>query len=267
MPDLLFPGTTASMMQAVGLGVFAGAVVSLQTAFWPMGENPNGNIVGVMQLNTGQIGNVKKTGRSKVTFELFDMTYILNRPIPPYQIQSSCRHTLFDPGCTLLASNWQTTYTIDTSSTNLWLNFNIPARVNGQGYDTGAVILEGGVPYRCISPGTAGSSPPTFNAGRYLHTTDGGAIWQSMANAYPLGYVTFASGQNTGFSSSVKAQTLSTGGLLQFQLSKAMPFTVAGGDTILATAGCDKTMTTCNLYENLIHIGAMPFCPNPEQAL
>ena len=262
-----FPNTTATFMQAMAAGVFNGAVVTIQTAYWPGGTDPNGNIVGTMMLNVGQVGNVKKTGRSKAVFELFDMTYMLNRPLPPYQIQSSCRHTLFSPGCGLLQANWQSTAVpLDAASTQLWLSLDLPPRYSGHGYSKGNTILAGGIPYMCSQQGTTAFSAPSLPSKRYSTAYDGTVVWTCMANAYTLGFVTFASGQNTGFSGSVKTMAVSSG-LVQLQLIRPMPFAVAAGDTVLLVPGCDKTMATCGLYGNQIHYGGCPFVPNPEQAV
>lgn len=273
-PTQIFPGTTATMLEAVAAGVFNGATITFQVVYWPQGELPTGNIVGIMTLNVGQVGNVQKTGRSKVTFEAFDLTYILNRPVPPFNIQSQCRHTLYSAPCTIVQSLFTSTATpLDASSTSLWLNVDIPARQNSHGYLSGNLIFVGDVPYMCRQSGTTASSPPSFNPVRSTITTDSGATWVSMNGAYTLGFVTFVTGQNTGFTGSVKTTTLAAVGsppttLLQVQLSKPMPFLVAGGDTITLTAGCDKTTATCaNAFDNLIHFGGMPYVPNPELAV
>ena len=81
---------------------------------------------------------------------------------------------------------------------------------------------------------------------------------------YAQGYILMTSGQNNGRRFSVKTQTSTTSVLL----ARAMPLPLAVGDTFTMYAGCDKSPATCNgKFANLIHIGATPFCPNPEVAI
>jgi Phage conserved hypothetical protein BR0599/Uncharacterized conserved protein (DUF2163) len=267
--SVLYPGTTTSLMQVINLGMLAGSKVTIQTLFWPSGSLPStGFSMGTMQLTQGQIGNVKNTGRSKIECDVFDLTYILNRPFPPHMIQTSCRHTFCDAGCTLIANNFRSTpITIDSSSTNLYINLDVPARSNSTSYVYGNLINTGNVIYMCTVEGTSAGSAPTFNSIRGATTTDGGVTWTSMNGGYVLGYVVYVTGQNAGLKKTVKAQVLSTGGLQQLQLLYPFPFAVAGGDTVRLVSGCDKTTATCeNVYNNLIHFGGQPFVPNPEIA-
>lgn len=265
--SVTYPGTTTSMMMAVNAGMFNGATVSVQTLFWPIDGMPSDGVsMGTMKLTVGQIGNVQKTGRSKVTFEVFDMLYILNRPVPPHNIQSQCRHVLFDAGCTLTAANWVCNpVAIDFStSTTLYLNVALPAHQLSHAYAKGDLIGVSNIPYLCTTAGTSAGSAPTFNSIRSANTTDGGAVFTSMNEAYTLGYVQFASGQNSGLKYAIKLQT-TAGTEQQFQLIKPTAFTISSGDTIKLLPGCDKSIATCSgAYNNLIHFGGMPFVPNPE---
>jgi hypothetical protein len=289
--SVLYPGTTTPLMQVVNTGMMSGGAgvvaVKIQTIFWPQGTAYNqsftlpananvgwaggttsGVAMGPMQLTVGQIGNVKPAGRSKVIFEVFDLLYVLNRPVPPHSIQSSCRHTLFDAGCTLLLSNFiSNPVALDASSTSLYLNLAVAARANTHAYVFGDLIDVANVVYMCTTAGTSAGSPPTFNSTRGQVTIDGGAQWTSMNQAYLLGYVKFTTGQNAGLKWSVKAMGLSTGSLIQLQLIKPLPFAVAGGDQLVLVPGCDKTVATCtNVFNNLIHNGSDPYVPNPELA-
>lgn len=265
---VMYPGTSTPLMQAINAGMLNGARVSVQTLYWPTGSPPSsGFSMGTMQLTVGQIGNIKNTGRTKITCEVFDLTYILNRPVPPHNIQSACRHSLFDAGCTLLLANFvSTNVPLASGSSSLYLNLNVPGRASGTPYVQGNVIIVASVIYMCTTPGTSAGSAPTFLTARGAVTIDGGVHWTSQNQAYPLGYVIFASGQNAGLKASIKMQGI-VAGVPQFQLSKPLPFPVAPGDNVQLVPGCDKTLATCeNVFNNLIHIGAMPFVPNPEVA-
>lgn len=268
LETVLFPGTSTPFMQVVNTGVLSGAAVDIQVLYWPQGELYTAGIsMGTMKLVSGQIGNVKNSGRSNITCEVFDMTYILNRQVPPFAIQSSCRHTLFDPGCAILLSNFiSTNIALAADSTQLYLNLTIPSRSNSTGYVKGNLILVSNVIYFCSTAGTTAGSPPAFNSVRSANTTDGSAHWTSMNGGYPLGYALFTSGQNNGFKTSIKAQTV-VSGVTQLQVIKPLYFPVATSDNLKLIPGCDKTLFTCeNAYNNLIHFGGAPFVPNPEIA-
>jgi hypothetical protein len=268
---VLYPGTSTPMMQVINSGLMSGGAglvtVSIQVLYWPQGQPYTAGVsMGTMQLTVGQIGSVKPAGRSKVEFEVFDLLYILNRPVPPHSIQTSCRHVLFDAGCTLSLANYiSTTVPLDSTSTVLYLNLNVPTRLNAFPYSLGNLIIVADNLYRCTTAGSSAGSPPTFNSGRAALTQDGGVVWTSMNQSYPLGYVLFTSGQNAGLKWSIKVQTLSSGSLIQLQLIKPLPFPVAVGDELLLVPGCDKSLATCqNVFNNLIHFGGQPMVPNPE---
>jgi hypothetical protein len=268
--SVMYPGTTTPIMQVVNQGMLTTSKVIIQTLFWPLGSPPSsGFSMGTMQLMQGQIGSVKNTGRSKIECDVYDLTYILNRPFPPHMIQSACRHTFCDAGCTLKINNFRSTpIAIDATSTNLYINLSIPARGNTTSYLYGNLIVMSNIIYMCTTEGTTAGSAPTFNSSRGALTTDGGAVWTSINNGYPQGYVVYVSGQNAGLKNTIKAQTLSTGSLQQIQVLKPFPFAVANTDTIRLITGCDKTTQMCGptVYNNLIHFGGTPFVPNPEIA-
>jgi hypothetical protein len=91
-----------------------------------------------------------------------------------------------------------------------------------------------------------------------------GTALGSAPPRYSQGSITMTSGFNSGFTFSIKQQNSTT----QILLANAMPLPLAIGDTFTIITGCDKTPATCqNVYSNLIHIGAMPFVPNPETAI
>jgi Phage conserved hypothetical protein BR0599 len=290
-PVIYYPGTTTPMMSAVNAGLFNKAVVQIQTLFWPHGISPTATFnlpantnagwaggdttgiqMGTMQLTVGQIGNVKGgTGRSQVLFDLYDYFYILTRPSPPLNIQGPCRNVLFDgngiAGCGLNVANFTSTAVpLDSTATTLYLNLDVPARQDSHAYNFGDLILVSEVIYMCTTAGTSASSAPSFTSTRAAQTTDGTAVFTSMNGSYPLGYVTFTTGQNAGLSYGVKVQTTASG-LAQLQLVKPTALPVASGDELILIPGCDKTLTTCtNVYNNAIHFDGDPFVPNPEVA-
>lgn len=269
-----YPGTTTPLMQVINLGMLAGASVSIQTLYWPIGSlPPSGFSMGTMKLMNGSLGGVRPAGRSKITCEVFDSIYLLNREVPPFVIMSGCRHSLFDSGCALNVADFQSTnIALALNSTSLYLNLSIPARLNTTAYVKGNLILIPNTVYLCTTAGTSAGSPPAFNPTRAQVTVDGGAHWTSMGtpgvdSQYPLGYVIFTSGQNSGLKASIK--TVVTVALqLQLQLLKPLPFAVNPGDTVQLIPGCDKSLAIngCGGYANQLHYGGQPYVPNPEVA-
>ena len=273
---LNYPGTTTPFIQAMNQGMLNGAIVSVQTLYWPLvgmsgynAQNPpaGGFSMGTMKLTVGQIGNVKPAGRSKVVCEVYDGIYWMNKPVPPHMIQSQCRHILFDAGCTLVAANFTSqAIALGTGSGQLYLNLVLPTWAGATPYLLGNIIYQGDVVYVCTLAGTSGGGLPTFNPTRGAVTTDGAVRWTSFNGQYPLGYVTFTSGQNAGLKASIKAATQL--GVMQLQLAKMLPFPVSIGDHITMSPGCDKSLSLsgCAGYSNQLHYGGDPYVPSPEKA-
>jgi uncharacterized phage protein (TIGR02218 family) len=80
---------------------------------------------------------------------------------------------------------------------------------------------------------------------------------------FDLGTGTFTSGQNNGFSFTIKRHISG-----QLQLHVPLPFMVNAGDAFTCYSGCDKLQSTCqNKFNNVINFGGMPYVPVPETAL
>ena len=80
---------------------------------------------------------------------------------------------------------------------------------------------------------------------------------------FDLGTGTFTSGQNNGFSFTIKRHAAG-----QLQLHVPLPFVVNVGDAFTCYPGCDKLQSTCqNKFNNVINFGGMPYVPVPETAL
>jgi len=276
-PDVVYyPGTTTTLLSCVNSGLFNAATVNIVELFWAENTRPPTSGGYWFTLTNGLIGSCTDTGQSKVNFEVFDYLYTFSsRPFPPHQIQTGCRNILGDAGCTIVNANiTTTTQTLDSSSTSLYLNISVPSHQTSHTYSLGNLILVSGVLYFCTVGGLSGSSAPTFDATFGAVTFDNNATFQSMGSTaagtnpafqgFPLGHVTFLSGQNTGLLGTIKLMALS-GSLLQIQLSRPMPLNVAGGDTVTLIMGCNKSLFTCNaLFSNTIHYGGFPYVPNPE---
>ncbi len=79
-----------------------------------------------------------------------------------------------------------------------------------------------------------------------------------------LGNFKFTSGANAGLSRTVQGQP-GAGTSVVFQFARPMPFTIAVGNTISVTAGCDKVFATCgSKFSNTLRFRGQPWIPVPE---
>jgi uncharacterized phage protein (TIGR02218 family) len=123
LPQIVYPGTQTPLMQTVAAGLFDAAKVTVTTIYWGLGESvATGVARGSVISFVGQVTKVSEMGRDKCDFEVADMLFQLNLFTPPNLIQSSCRHQLFDSGCTLLANNFKLANTAAAGSTALQIN-------------------------------------------------------------------------------------------------------------------------------------------------
>jgi hypothetical protein len=79
---------------------------------------------------------------------------------------------------------------------------------------------------------------------------------------FDLGVITFTSGGNNTFSSTIKKYSHASGAL---QVQIPFPATVHTGDTFSIFPGCDHLQATCSAkFSNLAHFKGMPYIPVPE---
>lgn len=95
------------------------------------------------------------------------------------------------------------------------------------------------------------------------------ALTVTLATAVParwaeLGVLRFTTGANAGLGRTVQIQAgVGTGLVLQFP--RPYPFAVTVGDAFTLTAGCDKTVGTCqSKFSNLLRFRGQPYIPVPE---
>lgn len=87
------------------------------------------------------------------------------------------------------------------------------------------------------------------------------------AGYFQYGVVTFTSGENNGRKLEVMGHVIDSNGEHIVTFEKA-PFPIEAGDTVLITAGCDKTLTTCKeKFSNVLNYRGFPFMPTEEDAL
>jgi uncharacterized phage protein (TIGR02218 family) len=86
----------------------------------------------------------------------------------------------------------------------------------------------------------------------------------ATANFYTQGTVLFTSGNNSGLEYTVKAHT--AGGTLTLDMPTFV--TPAASDTFTVTAGCDKSVSTCDAkFGNKSHFGGFTQIPPPVNAV
>lgn len=97
--------------------------------------------------------------------------------------------------------------------------------------------------------------PTGITAGIQVPTTE-------QSGYFAQGQVKFTSGANAGESRMVIAWEI-IAGVGWLTVVPGLPAAPANGDAISATAGCNKTQTTCQKkFNNLIHIKAFPYTPD-----
>jgi hypothetical protein len=134
-------------------------------------------------------------------------------------------------------------------------------------------LLTQQMPRNLYQPGclnTLFDSACTLNSSSFaVSGTVGSGTTVSMINAslsqdtgyFNQGRIVFTSGDNDGFTRTIKSYT--TGGTIN--LLVPLPYTPSVSDTFTIYPGCDKTMTTCaTKFSNIANFRGQPFIPAPE---
>lgn len=91
-----------------------------------------------------------------------------------------------------------------------------------------------------------------------IHTFNSSDIDTGL-NAYALGYVKWLTGANAGRRSEVQS---SSGTSVRLLIKP--PFQIEVGDTFDIVKGCDKQVTTCTAYDNLLNFRGEPYVPGSD---
>lgn len=96
--------------------------------------------------------------------------------------------------------------------------------------------------------------------------TDRANFIGSMHSSFPVGFdqglLTFTSGANSGRAMEVKSYV---GGAVT--LYQAIPDEISPGDTYTLSRGCDKQLSTCLAYDNVINYRGFPHIPGTDKML
>jgi uncharacterized phage protein (TIGR02218 family) len=104
------------ILQALVQRVFDGANVQLDRAFALPSAAPNWQ--GPMTLFYGRIGDIDSIGRTQAALSVNSIVDLLNMRMPLNLFQPSCRATLFDATCTLVAATFAVTGVAVASGSN-----------------------------------------------------------------------------------------------------------------------------------------------------
>jgi len=126
------------------------------------------------------------------------------------------------------------------------------------GLSAGNEQLQNGAPLAFGGPDFIVNYPPYQGAAPPFQTANG---W------FAGGQVVFTSGSNKGLTRAISVHVSGVGGGVLTVLPP-LPNVPAPGDAFNALPGCSKTACECAVkFNNLVHLGAVPFTPLPEQSV
>lgn len=238
--------------------------------------------MGAGPLRTGNLGDVQGLPSGIFTTQLNGLISILNHNIGDLY-QPTCRSDVGDGKCMvpIKPQQWSASLAVGTDTTQA-ANY-----VRPLAFTTNAHAL---AIFVCTTPGTTGSSEPSWNYTVGATTSDGTAVWTSLQPWMVLatvaavtdqqnfkitytearavdgwftdGEVTFLTGNNAGRSLEIKNWVNATAIVTLF-----LPFsgTIQVGDTLTIYPGCDKTRLGINgckvKFNNIINRQAEDFVP------
>jgi hypothetical protein len=153
-PGALYPGLNVGLLNAALNHLFDGATVWVYTAWMPIGQW--GNVQVVETKFQGQIVKAADIGRSSVQFECADPMFLLNMKVPSRLIQSNCPWVFADDPtgalgrCALDPANYTVAFTAAAGSTVAILQ-PVTAFTQPDGYFTQGVVT-------CVTGANAGLS-------------------------------------------------------------------------------------------------------------
>jgi hypothetical protein len=101
-------------LQAIAQGLFDGASCLVERLFMP---SPLDVSLGTLILFKGRVADVTEVGRTRGKFSVRSRTELLNNPLPRNLYTPSCRHVLYDTGCTLNRESFRLSGTVTAGST------------------------------------------------------------------------------------------------------------------------------------------------------
>jgi len=112
-----------------------------------------------------------------------------------------------------------------------------------------------------------------FSIGGAVVASDGGVLRLDLNSALPTGYLTggtlrFLQGGNAGATFVVKSHRQETGARVTIELWSPPGAPVVAGQTVLVTAGCDKSVTSCrDKFSNIANFRGFPHMPGNDRVI
>lgn len=111
-PETLVDGVP--FMSALRLGQFDGGIILRDRAYL---QNWASNVAGAIRLFSGRVSAIDPGGDTKAMMKVKSELIVLDQEMPRNAFQMSCKHTLFDAGCTLIKGDFATTDVAGMGST------------------------------------------------------------------------------------------------------------------------------------------------------
>jgi len=128
----------------------------------------------------------------------------------------------------------------------------------------GATVVDGSVTWTAIYARTVhGVVGTVLNAATFQHD-----LIQYPSEYFQYGTITFVTGDNAGYSGSIRASVgVVNGSIPYIFMLEGMSNPIQTGDEFEATVGCAKIRLTCQQFNNLDNHRAFPDMPTEERAL
>lgn len=110
---------------------------------FPLSAGNYATPVGIITMFAGLVGEVD-VGDTTVVINAIDHRSLLSMNLPHNYFRSSCRHTLFDAGCQLVAASFKTSGTVGASSTRSTIHSTIAAPPGSATYALGRIVMTSG---------------------------------------------------------------------------------------------------------------------------
>lgn len=127
-------------------GALDGADIQVDRAYfaaWPTPYRAIGTPVGIITIFAGQAAEVDVSD-AKVIVTINDYRYLLGTKMPRFVYQASCRHTLYDAGCTLNPASFGVATMAIGGTTRAVLKSNVAAPPGSGTYTLGKVKMTSG---------------------------------------------------------------------------------------------------------------------------
>jgi uncharacterized phage protein (TIGR02218 family) len=120
-PTDLFNG--AQVLQLIASGGLKGASIERDWVFFTSNPARGGTVVGGAIAFKGFVSKIDEVGRSTAKFTVASPLVLLDYDMPHNLYSLTCNHTLYDSGCGLSASSFETSAVVGAASTSSLINF------------------------------------------------------------------------------------------------------------------------------------------------